>query len=138
MEESNGELTVTVKAKNMPELRKKLLAILGEAEPDASALEDSFPDEIKRIFPDYEDHPHAAAMLAVLIAKHKGRANAVDSSTLAQEMVDAFPRVFKGKTVEKVSSGNVFSGTALKNRKLAQIDLKVSENSAYEYRVYWA
>jgi hypothetical protein len=137
MEETNGELTVTIRAKNMPELRKKLLAMLGETESDTNVTEEDFPDDIKSIFPDYEYRTHGAAMLTVLHEKHQGKQNAVDSLKLAEEMVDRFPRLFKGKTVGKVSAGNVFSGNGLKKRKLIQVDYAKYEDSEDEYRMYW-
>jgi hypothetical protein len=137
MEESNGELVVTVRAKNMPELRKKLLAILGETEPETTASEEDFPDSIKSIFPGYKERIHGAAMLTVLHEKHKGKENAVDSSTLAKEMIDRFPRLFKGKTFGEVSAGNVFSGNGLKKNNLIQIELSKDEDSEDEYRMYW-
>jgi hypothetical protein len=136
MEENNGDLVITVRAKNMPELRKKLLAILGETEQEATVPEEDFPDSIKSIFPAYEERVHGAAMLAVLHEKHKGKENAVDSPTLAKEMIARFPRLFKGKTFGEVSRGNVFSGNGLKKKNLIKIDLKY-EDSEDEYRMYW-
>lgn len=137
MEETNGELVVTVRAKNMPELKKKLLAIIGEGEEEVSASEEDFPDAIKQIFPDYARRTHGAAMLTVLHEKHKGKANAVDSYKLAEEMVDRFPRLFKGKTIGKVSAGNVFSGNGLLKKKLIEKDMEKYEDSDDLYRVYW-
>jgi len=137
MEETNGELTVTIKAKNMPELRKKLLAMLGETESDTDVSKEDFPDNIKRIFPDYEYRAHGAAILTVLHEKHQGKQNAVDSLKLAEEMLDRFPRLFKGKTVGQISAGNVFSGNGLKKRRLIQIDYEQYTDSENEYRVYW-
>ncbi len=137
MEQSDGELVVTVRAKNMPELRKKLLAILGETESGANVLEEDFPDSIKSIFPDYEERTHGVAMLTVLHEKHKGKENAVDSPTLAKEMIDRFPHLFKGKTFGEVSKGNVFSGNGLLKKNLIQIDYQKYEDSEDEYRMYW-
>ena len=136
MEETNGELTVTVKAKNMPELREKLLAILGETEYIDTSEED-FPENIKEIYPDYQRHTHSAAILTILHEKHKGKKNAVDSLTLANEMIDKFPRLFKGKTVGKVSFGNIFSGTFLKKKGLIKIGYEKYEDSEDKYRIYW-
>jgi hypothetical protein len=76
-------------------------------------------------------------MLTVLHEKHQGKQNAVDSLKLAEEMVDRFPRLFKGKTVGKVSAGNVFSGNGLKKRKLIQVNYAKYEDSENEYRMYW-
>lgn len=136
METTNEEITVTVRAKTMPELRKKLLAILGEIETDADEFED-FPDHIKEIYPDYKRHTHSAAILTVLYEKHRGEENAVDSLTLASEMIDRFPRLFRGKTPGKVSFGNIFSGTHLEKRGLVEIGYEEYKDSDEKYRVYW-
>ena len=135
MEIQNGEIVVTVRAKNMPELREKLLAILGEVGNETNG--EAFPEEIKKIYPDYKRHKHSAAMLTILHEKHKGKKNAVDSWTLAEEMMDKFPRLFKGKTQGKVSFGNIFSGTFLEKRKLLKIDYEKYEDSEGNYRIYW-
>jgi|SRR3990170_1920732 len=141
MEVDNGELVVTVRAKSMPDLRRKLLAILGEEEtkpePESDTTESAadFPDAIKSILPDYADRTHGAAMLTVLHEKHKGKENSVDSSKLAEEMVDRFPRLFRGYTVGKVSSGNVFAGNGLKSKNLIQFENH--EDSDDQYRLYW-
>ena len=132
MEESNGELAVTVRAKNMPELRKKLLAILGEGEQQETAIDQDFPESIKNIFPGYAERAHGAAMLTVLREKHVEKENAVDSPTLAKEMIEKFPRLFAGKTFGEVSAGNVFSGNGLRKKNLIQIDLTEDES-----RMYW-
>jgi len=137
MEETNGELIVTVKARSMPELRKKLLAILGETESDTSVFEEDFPEYIMKIYPDYKRHNHSAAILTILHEKHKGEENAVDSLTLANEMMDRFPRLFKGKTAGKVSFGNIFSGTYLEKKGLIKIGYEKYEDSEDEYRKYW-
>jgi hypothetical protein len=136
MEIKNGEIVVTVRAKNMPELRGKLLEILGEAEENSNG-EEEFPENIKKIYPDYKRHKHSAAMLTILAEKHKGKTNAVDSWDLANEMMDRFPRLFKGKTQGKVSNGNIFSGTFLEKRGLLKIGYKKYEDSENEYRIYW-
>jgi len=134
--EKNGEIVVTVRAKNTQELREKLLAILGETETATNGEED-FPDDIKQLYPDHSRHKHSAAMLTVLHEKHKGEQNAVDSITLADEMMDRFPKLFKGKTQGKVSFGNIFSGTFLERRGLLHIGYKKYDDSEDEYRIYW-
>jgi len=139
MEQSDGELVVTVRAKSMPELRKKLLAILGETETESEAnvSEEDFPDSIKSVFSDYQERTHGAAMLTVLQEKHKGKENAVASTELAKEMIARFPHLFKGKILSEISRGNVFSGNGLLKRKLIQIDFQKYEDSEDEYRMYW-
>jgi hypothetical protein len=94
-----------------------------------------FPEHIKEIYPDYEDHPHSAAILAVLHANHKGKANAVESLDLAKEMMEMFPSLFIGKTEGQVSFGNIFAGTFLKKKGLINIEVRQSEG--FRYRVYW-
>jgi len=74
-------------------------------------------------------------MLAVLHAKHKGKANAVASLDLAKEMMGMFPSLFIGKTEGQVSFGNIFAGTYLKKRGL--INIEVCEEKDWEYRIYW-
>jgi hypothetical protein len=49
----------------MPELRRKLLAIIGEGEEEIANSGEDFPDYIKEIFPDYAKRIHGAAMLTV-------------------------------------------------------------------------
>lgn len=137
MEIGNGEIIVTVKAKSIPELVDKLQSILGQYKSiqPIQPQEIDFPEHIKRIYPDYKDHPHSAAMLAVLYAKHRGRANAVESLKLAREMMEMFPNLFIGKTEGQVSFGNIFAGTYLKKRGL--INIEVRKERGWKYRVYW-
>jgi hypothetical protein len=128
---------VTVKAKSIPELVDKLQKILGQYKSMQSVQpqEVDFPENIKKIYPDYDDHPHSAAMLAVLHANHKGKAHAVVSLDLAKEMMSAFPSLFLGKTEGQVSFGNIFAGTYLQKRGLINIEIREEED--WEYRVYW-
>jgi len=137
MEAENGEIIVTVKASNIPELVDKLQKILGQykAMQPIQQKQVDFPEHIKQIYPDYEDHPHSAAMLAVLHAKHKGKTNAVESLDLAKEMMAMFPSLFIGKTEGKVSFGNIFAGTYLQKRGLIRIEVRRRED--WEYRIYW-
>jgi len=137
MESSNGEITVTVKARSIPELVERLQKVLGEYKATQTTKQESadFPESIKKIYPDYEEHPHSAAILAVLHAKHKGKANAVESLDLAKEMMDMFPSLFIGKTEGQVSFGNIFAGTYLKKRGLINIEIQKRED--WKYRVYW-
>ncbi len=137
MEISNDEIIVTVRAKNIAELREKLLKILGETELEENNSEEDFPEEIKELYPTYKRHQHSAAMLTVLHEKHKGEKNAVDSYDLADEMMDRFPRMFKGKTTGKVSKGNIFSATYLEKKGLLKIGYEKYEDIDDEYRVYW-
>jgi len=76
-------------------------------------------------------------MLTVLHEKQKGKENSVDSLTMANEMIDRFPRLFRGKTPGKVSFGNIFSGTFLEKRGLLEIDYEKYEDSEDTYRAYW-
>lgn len=138
MEETGGEITVTVKANSIAELVDKLQKILGQYKATvqvAKQEEVDFPEHIKQIYPDYEDHSHSAAMLSVLHAKHKGKANAVESIDLAREMMQMFPSLFIGKTEGQVSAGNIFSGTFLKKRRL--VNIEICEREGWEYRIYW-
>ena len=142
MEEENErsideQITVTIKARTMPELREKLLAILGETSKETEGMEWDFPEHIKKIYPQYRRRKHSAAMLTVLHDKHKGEENSVDSLTMANEMIDRFPRLFRGKTPGKVSFGNIFSGTVLKKRGLIKIGYEEYEDGDDTYRVYW-
>lgn len=141
METENGEISVTVKASSIPEIVAKLQKILGHYsamqtvhQPAPQKVVD-FPDSIKQMYPDYEDHPHSAAMLAALHANHKGKTNAVESLDLAKEMMQMFPSLLIGKTAGEVSAGNVFSGNFLKKRGL--ISIEVRNDKGWEYRVYW-
>jgi len=136
MEETNGELTVTVRAKNIPELRTKLLKILGEME-DSNHTSEDFPENIKKIYPEYESNPHSAAILTVLREKHVGKANAIFSWELSEEMIDQFPRLFKGKTQGQVSRGNILPANHLEKAGLLKIGHQKYQNTADEYRVYW-
>lgn len=137
MQSMDGEITVTVKANSIPELVEKLQKILGEYKASQVAKKDEidFPDSTKAIYPNYEDSPSSAAMLTVLHEKHKGKSNAVDSSDLAQEMKDRFPKLFLGETLGKVSAGNVFRGNFLKEKGL--INIEVRQEKGYDYRLYW-
>lgn len=137
MDVGNGEIVVTVKAKSIPELVDKLQKILGQYKSMQPVQQQkvAFPEHIKQIYPDYEDHQHSAAMLAVLHASHKGKANAVESLDLAKEMMAMFPRLFIGKTEGQVSFGNIFAGTYLKKRGLVNIEKR--KEGDWEYRVYW-
>lgn len=139
MESGNGDIVVTVKAKSIPELVDRLQKILGQYKSMQPAQtqqqEVDFPEDIKKIYPNYQDNPHSAAMLAVLHANHKGKANAVESLELAKEMMQMFPSLFIGKTEGKVSAGNVFSGNFLMKEGLINIEVRDDEG---EYRVYWA
>jgi hypothetical protein len=139
MESGNGDIVVTVKAKSIPELVDRLQKILGQYKSMQPAQtqqqEVDFPEHIKKIYPKYQDNPQSAAMLAVLHANHKGKANAVESLELAKEMMQMFPSLFIGKTEGKVSAGNVFSGNFLKKEGLINIEVRDDEG---EYRVYWA
>ena len=56
-----------------------------------------FSEDIKKMYPDYKEHPQSAAMLAAIHEKHKGKNNAVESLELAQEMMQMFPSLFIGK-----------------------------------------
>ena len=141
MEAQNGEISVTVKAKSIPELVDKLKKVLGQYEVTQPIQQVEppeqvdFPDDIKKIYPDYMDHQHSAAMLSVLREKHRGKANAVESLDLAKEMMQMFPRLFLGKTEGEVSAANVFSGNFLKKRGL--INIEVRSDKGWDYRVYW-
>ncbi len=138
MENENGEIVVTVKAKSISDLVDKLQKILGQyksLQPVESQLVD-FPENIKKIYPDYRDHPHSAAMLAVLHANHKGKANAVRSRHMAKEMIEMFPSLFIGRTAGKVSFGNIFAGTYLQKNDLIHVEIR-EEEEGLEYRVYW-
>lgn len=137
MEEQSDEIVVTIRAKNIPELKRKLREMLGEEEPETTVQSEDFPDDIKRRYPDYQGREHSAAMLTVLYEKHKGRPNAVNSHDLAQEMLARFPRLFSGKTVGTVSRGNVPSGYALAKDDLIKMELVHDQNEDYDYRVYW-
>ena len=137
MEAGNGEIVVTVKASSIPELVDKLQKVLGQYKSMQPVKQEEidFPENIKQIYPDYEDHPHSAAMLTVLHEKHKGKANAVESLDLAKEMMAMFPSLFIGKTEGQVSLGNIFAGTYLKKRGLVNIEKQDRED--WEYRIYW-
>ena len=139
MENENGDIVVTVKAKSIPELIDRLQKILGQYKSvqatQTMAEEVDFPDHIKKAYPNYEDNPRSAAMLTVLHAAHKGKANAVASMDLAKEMMQMFPSLFIGKTEGKVSAGNVFTGNFLKKKGL--ISTEVRKENGWNYRVYW-
>ena len=142
METENEDISVTIKAKSIPELVEKLQKILGQykgvqpshkPEPQREVV---FSEDIKKMYPDYKEHPQSAAMLAAIHEKHKGKNNAVESLELAQEMMQMFPSLFIGKTEVAVSASNVFSGNFLKKRKLINIEVKTDDG--WDYRVYWA
>jgi hypothetical protein len=142
METENEDISVTIKAKSIPELVEKLQKILGQykgvqpsqkPEPQREVV---FSEDIKKIYPDYKEHPQNAAMLAAIQEKHKGKNNAVESLELAKEMMQMFPSLFIGKTEGAVSASNVVSGNFLKKRKLINIEVKTDDG--WDYRVYWA
>lgn len=129
-------ITLTIKAKDIAELKEKLksqLAELGvEIEEEEEVNEVEFPDEIKEIYPDYEDNYHSAAMLTVLHENHRGRANRVSSWDLAEEMKERFPELFYRVTQGKISWGNIFPGSQLEEQELLHI-----ERDRRGTRFYW-
>jgi len=142
MEAENGEISVTIKAKSIPELVEKLQNMLGQykglqpAQQAEPQHEVDFPEDIKKVYPDYKNHQHSAAMLAAIYEKHKEKSNAVESFELAKEMLQMFPSLFIGKTEGAVSAANVFSGNFLKKRGLIKIEVR--KDKGWDYRVYWA
>lgn len=141
MEIKDGEIVVTVRARSMPELREKLLAILGETEKTKEIVEEGatedFPSAIKELYPDYIRHPHSAAMLTLLHEMHKGEEKAVTSWILADEMMTRFPRLFKGKTRGQVSFGNIFPGNFLQKKRLINIGYTKAPDGGNNFRLYW-
>jgi hypothetical protein len=137
METGSEEIMVTIRAKNVPELIDKLKQVLGQYTALQSVQQPKvdFPEHIKQIYPEYEEHLHSAAMLTVLYTKHKGKANAVESLQLAKEMMEMFPNLFIGKTAGQVSFGNIFAGTYLKKKGLINIEKRKEDR--WVYRVYW-
>jgi hypothetical protein len=138
VQNSDGEITVTVRANSIPELIEKLQKVLGQYKGSQNqSIQEAvdFPDDIKQLYPDYDEHPHSAAILSVLHANHKGKANAVESLELAKEMKTAFPSLFAGKDEGQVSFGNIFAGTYLQKRGLIHIEIR--EEEGWKYRVYW-
>jgi hypothetical protein len=137
MEAGSEEIVVTIRAKNVPELIDKLQRVLGQYKSTQLIQQPKadFPAHIKQIYPEYEEHPHSAAMLTVLYAKHKGKANAVESLQLAKEMMEMFPNLFIGKKAGQVSFGNIFAGTYLKKKGLINIEKR--REDGWVYRVYW-
>jgi hypothetical protein len=134
----DGEITVTIRANSITELIEKLQKVLGQYKTSQITVSQEaadFPESIKQIYPDYAEHPHSAAMLAVLHANHTGKAHAVESLDLAKEMMSAFPNLFIGKTEGQVSFGNIFAGTYLQKRGL--INIEIREREDWEFRVYW-
>ena len=132
-------ITLTIKARDLSELREKLMAHLAELgvkvseeaeEPEE--VEIDFPEEIKRIYPDYEYNYHSAAMLTVLHEKHKGKEKMVSSRDLAKEMKERFPEYFRRVPIKKISWGNIFAGTQLEERGLIHI-----ERDKDRRRFYW-
>lgn len=140
MSEKNEGITLTIRAKDFSELKQKLIQHLREIgvevveseEGEVEWEEVEFPDEIKRIYPDYEYNFHSAAMLTVLYENHRGRANRVSSWELAKEMKERFPELFVRKSIRKISWGNIFAGTQLE--KLGLIHIERDENNR---RTYW-
>ena len=139
MSEVSEGITLTIKAKDMRELRQKLAAQLTELgvkipeeEGEAEEVEIEVPDEIKRIYPDWDSNYHSAAMLTVLYERHRGRTNRVSSWNLAEEMKENFPDYFYGIARRSVSWGNIFAANVLEDRGLIHID-RDSEGK----RFYW-
>jgi hypothetical protein len=138
MSEQTEGVILTIRARNLSDLKQKLISHLAELgvtieeEEAEREVEVEFPDEIKRIYPDYEDNPHSAAMLTVLYENHRGRANQVSSWELAEEMKERFPELFRRKSIKKISWGNIFAGTRLEKSGLIHI-----ERDEEDRRTYW-
>jgi len=126
--EENEGITLIIKAKDLAELKEKLISQVTEfgieipEEETEEEVEIDFPDEIKEIYPDYEYNQHSAAMLTVLREEHRGRTNRVSSWDLANEMKERFPEYFYRVPPRKISWGNIFAANQLEERGLIHID----------------
>ena len=138
MSDSSEGITLTIKAKDISELKEKLISQLAELgveigeEETEEEVEIDFPDEIKEIYPDYEYNYHSAIMLAVLHENHKGKTNKVSSWDLAKEMKEKFPEFFYRVPLKKISWGNIWPGGQLQERELLHI-----ERDQDGKRFYW-
>lgn len=138
MSENNEGVTLTIKAKDIAELKEKLISQLAEfgveipEEETEEEIEVDFPDEIKEIYPDYEYNHHSAAMLTVLRENHRGRTNRVSSWDLGKEMKERFPELFYRVSLKRISWGNIFPGNQLEKQGLLHI-----ERDQDRKRLYW-
>ena len=136
MTENNEGVTLTIKARDLAELKEKLITQLTElgveipTKETKEEVETDFPAEIKEIYPDYEYNYHSAAMLTVLHENHKGRNRKVSSWELAKEMKGRFPEFFSRDAVKRISWGNIFPGSQLEKQGLLHIEME-------DKRYYW-
>ena len=138
MSTNDEGITLTIKAKNVADLRDKLvlqLSELGVRIMDGEGIEKlevGFPDEIKETYPKYKRNYHSAAMLTVLRERHIGRENRISSRDLAEEMKERFPELFHRVSLRRISWGNIFPGSQLEEQRLLRI-----ERDTNKKRFYW-
>jgi len=138
MSTNNEGITLTIKAKDVSDLREKLilqLSELGVKIADGEIAEKpkvDFPDKIREIYPNCYDNYHSAAMLTVLHERHRGIDNRIPSRDLAKEMKERFPELFHHVPLKRISWGNIFPGNQLEERRLLHI-----ERDKDKRRFYW-
>jgi len=140
------EQQLVIKWRSVNELKEKLRTILGEldtatgqrASGQSSPLQsysESIPPEVRKL----GLNTFSAAMLAVLRDEHRGRPNAIDAKTLAQEMKQRYPLLFAKKDPGEVAHGTIFPGKKMADSGLIKME-KVPDTTipGHQYRVYWS
>jgi hypothetical protein len=140
---NNEGITVVVHAQSIEELIHKLRSTLAGYETSSATSEDSeplpvdYPEEVRTALPNFQESPLMAMMYTVLLDRHRGEQNAVDSQTLATEIKERFPERFNGIDAAKISQKTVFPGYVLSTkRNLIHMESRVQGD--LEFRVYWA
>ena len=140
------EQQLVIRWRNVNELKEKLHAVLEDLEsatgqrtsahsPPLQSHFEGIPPEVRKL----GLNTFSAAMLAVLREEHRGRANATDAKTLAQEMKQRYPLLFAKKDPGQVAHGTIFPGKKMAESGLIKIE-KVPDPTipGYHYRVYWS
>ena len=140
------EQQLVIKWRSMSELKEKLHAVLADLEasagqfvsdhsPPSQSRSESIPPEVRKL----GLNTFSAAMLAVLREEHRGRSNATDAKTLAQEMKQRYSLLFAKKDPGEVAHGTIFPGKKMAESGLIKME-KVPDPTipGHQYRVYWS
>lgn len=140
------EQQLVIKWRSLGELREKLRSILGELEsptdsksptisPNPVVGSEGIPEEVRKL----GLSEFSAAMLAVIRDSHRGRANAVAATDLAQEMKDRYPQLLRRKDPSQVAHGTIFPGKKLADSGLIHMTkMEYKEYPGQYYRLYWS
>jgi hypothetical protein len=140
------EQQLVIRWRNVNELKDKLHAVLDDLEsatgqrafansPPLQSHSESIPPEVRKL----GLNTFSAAMLAVIREEHRGRPNATDAKTLAQEMKQRYPLLFAKKDPGEVAHGTIFPGKKMAESGLIKME-KIPDPTipGHQYRVYWS